>query len=51
MPVPNDESSGEEDEEFVIQKVVDSIWDEYDKDGSGNLDKEETRAFCKDSLQ
>jgi hypothetical protein len=30
--VVDDEDSGEEDDEFVIEKVVDSIWDDYDKD-------------------
>ena len=29
----------------VISKCVDDIWNEYDKDGNGHLDKEETKAF------
>ena len=28
-----------------IAKCVDGIWAEFDKDGNGNLDKEETKAF------
>ena len=34
----------------VIAKCVDDIWAEYDKDGNGNLDKEETKAFVKKTL-
>ena len=34
----------------VIAKCVDDIWDEYDKDKSGELDKEETKAFVKKTL-
>ena len=29
---------------------MDDIWKEYDKDGNGNLDKEETKAFVKKTL-
>ena len=29
----------------VINKCVDDIWAEYDKDGNGNLDKAETKQF------
>ena len=34
----------------VIAKCVDDIWTEYDKDGNGNLDKNETKAFVKKTL-
>merc|ERR1711966_475891 len=34
----------------VIKKCVDDIWAEYDKDNSGALDKEETKAFVKKTL-
>ena len=34
----------------VIAKCVDDIWAEYDKDNSGELDKEETKAFVKKTL-
>ena len=29
----------------VIKKCVDDIWNEYDVDGSGALDKDETKKF------
>ena len=34
----------------VIEKCVNDIWQEYDKDGNGYLDKEETKAFVKNTL-
>ena len=34
----------------VIAKCVDDIWTEYDKDGNGNLDKNETKAFVQKTL-
>ena len=34
----------------VIKKCVDDIWAEYDKDNSGALDKDETKAFVKKTL-
>ena len=34
----------------AIVTVVNSVWGKYDKDGSGSLDKEESKAFVKDSL-
>ena len=37
-------------EEQAIQAVIDQIWDTYDKDKSGALDKDETKAFVKDTL-
>ena len=30
--------------------MIDQIWDTYDEDGSGNLDKEETKKFVMDTL-
>jgi len=36
--------------EEAIVTVVNSVWGKYDKDGSGQLDKEEAMAFVKDSL-
>lgn len=38
------------DADAIIIKCVDDIWKEYDKDGSGRLDKEETRKFVQDTL-
>ena len=32
-------------EDSAIAGVIESIWDKYDVDGSGDLDREETRAF------
>jgi Ca2+-binding EF-hand superfamily protein len=32
-------------ENSAIAGVIESIWDKYDVDGSGDLDREETRAF------
>ena len=37
-------------EEQAIQAVIDQIWDTYDQDNSGALDKEETKKFVKDTL-
>ena len=39
------------DIDTIINKCVDDIWDKYDKDMSGFLDKEETKAFVKDTMQ
>ena len=38
------------DMDAVIRKCVDDIWAEYDKDNSGQLDKEETKLFVKNTL-
>ena len=34
----------------VIAKCVNEIWAEYDKDGNGYLDKDETKAFVQNPL-
>ena len=34
----------------VISKCVDEIWSKYDDDGNGYLDKDETKAFVRDTL-
>ena len=39
------------DIDAVIQKCVEDIWREYDKDNSGSLDKEETKTFVLNTLQ
>ena len=36
--------------EQAIAEVVESIWEIYDVDKSGDLDKEETRKFCNDTM-
>ena len=38
------------DMQSIIEKCVDDIWKEYDKDNSGALDKEETKLFVKNTL-
>merc|ERR1711943_175808 len=37
-------------EEQAIQGVIDQIWDTYDVDKSGALDKAETKKFVQDTL-
>ena len=37
--------------EAVIRKCVNDIWGEYDKDGSNQLDKSETKRFVTDILK
>ena len=37
-------------EEQAIQGVIDQIWDTYDVDKSGALDKQETKKFVQDTL-
>ena len=37
-------------EEQAIQAVIDQIWDTYDDDKSGQLDKKETKKFVQDTL-
>ena len=34
----------------IIGEAVDSIWQRYDKDGSGQLDREETMRFFRETL-
>ena len=34
----------------IIEKCIDDIWKNYDKDNSGFLDKEETKEFVKNTL-
>ena len=35
----------------LINKTVEAVWSQYDKDGNNFLDKDECKAFIKDSLQ
>ena len=37
-------------EEIAIKELVDQMWDIYDVDNSGSLDKEETKRFVRDIL-
>ena len=34
----------------AVQQVIDQIWDTYDADKSGALDKQETKKFVQDTL-
>ena len=36
--------------EQIIQKTVDNIWDEFDTDGNGYLDRDEAESFIKKTL-
>ena len=38
------------DIDSIIEKCIDDIWKTYDKDGSGYLDKAETKQFVKNTL-
>ena len=38
------------DIDVIISRCVQEIWQEYDDDNSGSLDKEETRQFVKTTL-
>ena len=33
---------------MILEQMIDDIWDIYDDDGNGYLDKEETKTFVKD---
>ena len=37
--------------DFIIAKIVDDIWQKYDADNSGALDREETKAFMENTLK
>ena len=39
------------DMDAVITKCVNDIWHDYDTNGDGILDKEETKAFVRETLQ
>ena len=34
----------------VLKNCIEKIWDKYDADGSGYLDREETQVFVKESI-
>ena len=40
----------QESSDLEIKAVIEQIWDTYDADKSGDLDKEETWRFVKDTL-
>ena len=37
-------------EDMAIMAMINQIWDKYDKDNSGSLDKEETKQFVIDTM-
>jgi len=37
-------------EEIALRGVIDQMWEKYDVDNSGDLDKEETKMFVRDTL-
>lgn len=43
-------SSNFQDEEACIAVIVDEIWDVYDIDNSGELDKDEMRKFVQEFM-
>ena len=40
-----------EDVDHIINTVIEEIWDEFDDDGNGTLDVDETHLFVKSTLQ
>jgi len=39
-----------EDVDHIVSKCIDEIWDEFDDDGNGTLDFQETKQFVKHTL-
>ena len=39
-----------EDVDHIINTVIEEIWDEFDDDGNGTLDVDETHLFVKSTL-
>ena len=36
--------------DHIINKVIEELWDEFDDDGNGTLDYDETKEFVKTTL-
>lgn len=47
--LPSNLKAGISTDDPAVKHMIDLIWDKYDVDKSGELDKEETRAFIKDT--
>jgi hypothetical protein len=50
---PSEEPQGQEhyeDVDHIINTVIEEIWDEFDDDGNGTLDVDETHLFVKSTL-
>ena len=48
--LPDELKSGSAGDDTSIQGVIDSIWETYDVDKSGELDADETKAFVKNTI-
>ena len=49
--IESNEEIKESDLNAIINKNVEDIWDQYDKDGNGYLDKNEAKLLVLDSLK
>lgn len=47
---PNENKEHYEDVDHIINTVIEEIWDEFDDDGNGTLDVNETHLFVKTTL-
>ena len=47
---PNVDKEHYEDVDHIINTVIEEIWDEFDDDGNGTLDVNETHLFVKTTL-
>jgi hypothetical protein len=47
--LPKNLKAGVSTDDPAVKGMIDNIWEQYDADKSGELDKEETRAFIKDT--
>ena len=43
----NEQKEVYEDVDHIINTVIEEIWDEFDDDGNGTLDVDETHAFVR----
>ena len=51
VPAANQDKEHYEDVDHIINTVIEEIWDEFDDDGNGTLDVNETHLFVKTTLQ
>lgn len=49
-PNPSEAETGDSEIDLVIKKCVNDIWNDYDKDNSGVLEKDEAKKFVQASL-
>ncbi len=50
VPAANQDKEHYEDVDHIINTVIEEIWDEFDDDGNGTLDVNETHLFVKTTL-